>query len=55
VARVEEARRRALGRRLALEPRAGRGHRVAALLDGRADRLELLGVRARSTAADARS
>ena len=42
MARVEEARRGALGRLLALQPRAGGGHRVAALLDRRADRLEVL-------------
>ena len=41
VARVEEARRGALGRLAALEPRPGGGHRVAALLDRRADRLEV--------------
>ena len=43
MARVEEARRRALGRLAALEPGARRGHREAALLGRLADRLEVLG------------
>ena len=47
MARVEEARRGALGRLLALEPRPRGGHRVAALLDRRADRLELAAAPAR--------